>query len=528
MNLFLPAGFDVSNISNVIVDQGIPGFSSPFASRPQPLRGYTEPVRSSLPDGSNTPTASTGQIALFSKIVNPPLEIRRTSLLTLKVFFGFTSYDLQPFNRFRTGFQTFDAFNTFGRILEPETSISRPRIAAADGSLAITFTLGDEIIGFAETTFLKNEAFVILRFEGLGLNLSDDSLSGGGFQATFSSSSRLPFGPVQVPTPFVRGDVNFLLPNVRLISRTSTRATGKTTSFLGIRTPSDMVVVALQKVTSFADLVKAPETPVTDIGLRSSISGSAATNSNIRGPVQLIAAASALASAQAAQTFIVRLVADAPAQALSVAIVNVGTTKFLSAAPVAITLTQTNLILSSRVSGMTLFVNLETRQFVVSPVLLSPVASIALTRRDLSAIDVQFVRGGRVVDLSFGSLGQIAVKDTFSEVPLAFNGAWQERGTGANTRYQFALNLNTDGINDLFSDDDGTASVTAKFELEWTEAGTLNTSLPTTAIIHNDLIRGGEGVPTVTAAASFALLAPDGSLFTISIDDDGILTATKS
>jgi hypothetical protein len=70
-------------------------------------------------------------------------------------------------------------------------------------------------------------------------------------------------------------------------------------------------------------------------------------------------------------------------------------------------------------------------------------------------------------------------------------------------------------------------SITAKVEIEWTESGTTSSTLPTSATIYNDVIRGGEGVPTVTAAASFKLLSADSSLWTITVDNDGILTATK-
>ena len=68
----------------------------------------------------------------------------------------------------------------------------------------------------------------------------------------------------------------------------------------------------------------------------------------------------------------------------------------------------------------------------------------------------------------------------------------------------------------------------AKVGIEWTESGTTSSTLPTSATIYNDVIRGGEGVPTVTAAASFKLLASDSSLWTITIDPDGTLSAAKT
>jgi hypothetical protein len=78
-----------------------------------------------------------------------------------------------------------------------------------------------------------------------------------------------------------------------------------------------------------------------------------------------------------------------------------------------------------------------------------------------------------------------------------------------------------------FSPDATTDSLTAKIEVTWSVSGTTTTTLPTAATIYNDVIRGGEGVPTLVAAASFLLRSPDNAIWSVSIDNDGILTATK-
>ena len=175
---------------------------------------------------------------------------------------------------------------------------------------------------------------------------------------------------------------------------------------------------------------------------------------------------------------------------------------------------------------MRVYVNLDSREFVVSPVLLQRVSTLFFTRRDIVPVQVQFVRGGTVVELDAGATGQMGLKKTFAGSFLANDGSWTKTGTGTTTVYQFDLNLNTSNLNDEFPEDDED-SITAKVEIEWTESGTTSSTLPTSATIYNDVIRGGEGVPTVTAAASFKLLAPDSSLWTVTIDNDGILTATK-
>ena len=175
---------------------------------------------------------------------------------------------------------------------------------------------------------------------------------------------------------------------------------------------------------------------------------------------------------------------------------------------------------------MRVYVNLDSREFVVSPVLLQRVSTLFFTRRDIVPVQVQFVRGGTVVELAAGATGQMGIKKTFAGSFLANDAGFTKTGTGATTLYQFDLNLNTSNLNAEFPLDTED-SISAKVEIEWTESSTTSSTLPTSATIYNDVIRGGEGVPTVTAAASFKLLAPDSSLFTITVDNDGILTATK-
>jgi hypothetical protein len=175
---------------------------------------------------------------------------------------------------------------------------------------------------------------------------------------------------------------------------------------------------------------------------------------------------------------------------------------------------------------MRVYVNLDSREFVVSPVLLQRVSTLFFTRRDIVPVQVQFVRGGTVVELAAGATGQMGLKKTFAGSFLANDAAFTKTGTGTTTVYQFDLNLNTTNLNAEFPLDTED-SISAKVEIEWTESGTTSSTLPTSATVFNDVIRGGEGVPTVTAAASFKLLSADSSLWTITVDNDGILTATK-
>lgn len=176
---------------------------------------------------------------------------------------------------------------------------------------------------------------------------------------------------------------------------------------------------------------------------------------------------------------------------------------------------------------MRVYVNLDSSEFVVSPVLTQRVNTLYFTRRDTVPVEVQFVRGGSVVELGAGATGQIGIKKTYTGNFLANDSGWTKTGTGSTTVYTFDLNLNTSNMDAQFSPDNDTSSISAKIEVTWAVGSTITTTLPTEAVIYNDVIRGGEGVPTSVAAASFLLQSPDNSTWTVSIDNDGVLTATK-
>ena len=176
---------------------------------------------------------------------------------------------------------------------------------------------------------------------------------------------------------------------------------------------------------------------------------------------------------------------------------------------------------------MRVYVNLDSSEFVVSPVLTQRVTTLYFTRRDTVPVEVQFVRAGAVVELGAGATGAIGIKKTYTGSFLANDTAWTKTGTGTSTVYTFDLNLNTANLDAEFSPDASTDSITAKIEVTWTVGSTTTTTLPTSVTIYNDVIRGGEGVPTSTAAGSFLLQAPDASIWSVSIGNDGVLSATK-
>jgi len=175
---------------------------------------------------------------------------------------------------------------------------------------------------------------------------------------------------------------------------------------------------------------------------------------------------------------------------------------------------------------MRVFIDLNSRAFVVSPVLTQRVTELLFTRRDNVPVEVQFVRNGTVVELGAGATGKMGLKKDFDGDFLAFDSAWTKSGTGTSTIYTFGLNLNTVELDAEFPQDDE-ESISARVEVEYADSGLISSTLPCSAVVFNDVIRGDEGVPTNTATSTFLLESPDESIWQISVDDDGILTATK-
>ena len=177
---------------------------------------------------------------------------------------------------------------------------------------------------------------------------------------------------------------------------------------------------------------------------------------------------------------------------------------------------------------MRVYINLDTNEPVVSPVLTQRVNTFYFVRRDTVPVEVQFVRGGAVVELGAGATGAIGMKKTFTGNFLASDSAWTKTGTGTSTVYQFDLNLNTANLDTEFTPDATTDSIDCKIEVSWTVSGTTSTTLPTTATVYNDVIRGGEGVPTSTAAPYALLQAPGGTIYRLSVDNDGVVTTVPN
>ena len=208
----------------------------------------------------------------------------------------------------------------------------------------------------------------------------------------------------------------------------------------------------------------------------------------IEGGVLLSATATSSPSSSGSLNYSFAISAQIAATSLSEPYLRVVAPTLIQAQSTIVSLGSGSLLVDQRVSGIPIYVNLDTRQIVSDQSFVRSLTEIELTRNDISAIDVKFVRGGDIVNLSYGASGRIGIKDQYTGDLLTIDNAWTVVDTTSEIFYGFSLDLTTTEIQDLFVTDNE-VFVTAKIEIEWTEAGTVNTTLPCSVKIYNDVLR---------------------------------------
>ena len=143
---------------------------------------------------------------------------------------------------------------------------------------------------------------------------------------------------------------------------------------------------------------------------------------------------------------------------------------------------------------MRLFIDLDTREFLQSPALPRVVPSLAFKRRDIDLLEIQFLRE-RVVQ-AIGGTVRVGLKSAGNfAAPFLATGTATQTGTGTAATFPLTLNLNTTEINAAFATNEP-AILSAMLEVEWSNGGNVSSSLTLPVTLHNDVIRGDEGVAT--------------------------------
>ena len=131
------------------------------------------------------------------------------------------------------------------------------------------------------------------------------------------------------------------------------------------------------------------------------------------------------------------------------------------------------------------------------------VSQLEFKRGDSSRIEVQFVSGTTVQELTEPATGIFGIKeaDQYDADYIVSDVSWTKEGSGTSTLYVFEPNFNTTELNNLLGHDDANTAndkvfVDAMLEIEVTENGAIYSTQRVTARLHNDVVKGSEGSPT--------------------------------
>lgn len=144
---------------------------------------------------------------------------------------------------------------------------------------------------------------------------------------------------------------------------------------------------------------------------------------------------------------------------------------------------------------MRLYIDTDTRNFLLSATSPGVVKSISYKRRDTDLIELQFIRDGVVQELS-GTTARFGLKPAGDyDAPFLSTGTFTKSGTGTSTRYLLDLNLNTTELAAAFTAADEPETLAAMAEVEWSSGTNVFSSVTLPVVISNDVIRGDEGAP---------------------------------
>ena len=147
---------------------------------------------------------------------------------------------------------------------------------------------------------------------------------------------------------------------------------------------------------------------------------------------------------------------------------------------------------------MIFYIDLQTGQVGPSPGLMTT-NDVGLTRRDFKYISVVFTRGTSKTVYNISQL-QVGIKqpanlagDFLTTAFFTDGGTITNSGTTYNI-YNASLNLNTPAIESAFTGEP--QSISALMEFQWVlSENRVNSSLPVSVKLYNDVIRGNEGIP---------------------------------
>lgn len=191
---------------------------------------------------------------------------------------------------------------------------------------------------------------------------------------------------------------------------------------------------------------------------------------------------------------------------------------------------------------MLLVIDLESQTLVQVAGSRSALQTVNFKRGDSARIEVQFVVGTTVQELSgttiTGSFGLKEVGKYDTATCIVGPASWTKEGTGTSTKYVFTPSFNTAALNTLLAhgdadDTNDEVNVTLMGEISWTIDGAVYSTQQFSAVVANDILKGSEGPAIDVPAEQLSWLAANGIVYDPAItgltggtatDLDGIVT----
>ncbi len=156
---------------------------------------------------------------------------------------------------------------------------------------------------------------------------------------------------------------------------------------------------------------------------------------------------------------------------------------------------------------MRIYIDEETWQITASPGVRQQLETIAFRRGNSAAVEVQFFRGGDIVERPAASVGSFSLKTVgdYDGDAIVEALSWVKTGTGLSTVYTFYPNFNTTELNDLLGHDSVATDVKyvdLMMGIRWNDGGgAVGSSIPPgdaeiTARVWNDINKGTTSAPS--------------------------------
>lgn len=171
---------------------------------------------------------------------------------------------------------------------------------------------------------------------------------------------------------------------------------------------------------------------------------------------------------------------------------------------------------------MLLYIDVESQKLVEVAGTRIPLSSVAFKRGDSARVEIQFVSGTTVQELSGTTItGSFGLKEDGkydTATCVVGPASWTKEGSGTSTKYVFEPNFNTTALNTLLAhgdadDTNDVASVTLMGEISWTIDGAVYSTQEFDAIVANDVLKGGEASPIALEDEAQAWLADNGIVY---------------